>query len=183
MENLNIFAALSIFLWLSIFIFWIAKSRNRGLMNEIAGLAKLFFSGLVLHVPAFLPFRQFSYKPFFAVQITGLLTAIFGYIVCILARQYLSENWSGKVMIQKEHTLIERGPYKIIRHPIYSGILVMMLGSSIIIGNLFGFIWTAFCFIGLHRKSKQEEKLLENEFGEMYEEYKKKTKMIVPYVL
>jgi len=86
-------------------------------------------------------------------------------------------------MIQKEHTLIERGPYKIIRHPIYSGILVMMLGSSIIIGNLFGFIWTAFCFIGLHRKSKQEEKLLENEFGEMYEEYKKKTKMIVPYVL
>jgi protein-S-isoprenylcysteine O-methyltransferase Ste14 len=77
----------------------------------------------------------------------------------------------------------KNGPYKIIRHPIYSGVLVMMLGSSIIVRNLFCFIWVLFCIFGLYRKSKQEEKLLEKEFGEIFNEYKKDTKMIIPYIL
>ena len=182
-ENMNIFVVLSIFFWLLVFIYWIVKSRDKGILNEIAGLAKLFFSGLVLHIPEFIPFKYFSYKQFFLTQIAGLLIISFGVFICIWARECLSQNWSGKVIIQREHALIKNGPYKIIRHPIYSGVLIMMFGSSIIIGNILGFIWVLFCFIGLYRKSKQEEDLLEKEFGKDYNEYKMDTKMIIPKIL
>ena len=180
---MNIFVIFSIVLWLSIFIYWVIKSRDKGILNEIVGLAKLVFSGLILHIPMFLPFKYFTYKKYLVIQIFGLVFIAFGLFICILARQCLSENWSGKVIIQNGHTLIKNGPYKIIRHPIYTGVLVMMLGSSIIVGNIFGFIWVLFCFMGLYRKSKQEEHLLENEFGKDYEEYKKETKMIIPNIL
>ena len=180
---MNIFVIFSIVLWLSIFIYWIVKSKDKRILNEIGGLMKLVFSGLVLHIPAFLPHKYFTYKQFIVIQIFGIIIITFGFFICIWARHCLSKNWSGKVIIQKEHTLIKNGPYKIIRHPIYSGVLTMMFGSNIIIGNAFDFIWVLFCFIGLYRKSKQEEQLLENEFGEDYEEYKKETKMIIPNIL
>jgi protein-S-isoprenylcysteine O-methyltransferase Ste14 len=147
------------------------------------GLTKLFFSGLILHVPTFFSFSFLSYKPSFTFKIIGISIILLGFIVSILGREYLSSNWSGKVIIQEKHELIKKGPYKIIRHPIYSGVLVMMIGSSIIIGSIIGFIWLPLCFFGLLRKSKQEEELLINEFGETYEQYKKETKMIIPYLL
>ena len=180
---MNIFIFLSIALWLLIFVYWIVKSRNKGILNELAGLTKLLFSGLVLHIPAVLPFKYFTYRQFMGIEVIGLLIVTFGFFICIWARQCLSENWSGKVIIQKEHTLIKKGPYKIIRHPIYSGVLIMMLGSGIIIGNVFDFVWVLFCFIGLYRKSKQEEQLLEKEFGKEYDAYKRETKMIIPNIL
>ena len=183
MKNIDFFELLSIILWLLLFVFWVVKSKKKGFLNEIAGLSKLLLSGLLLHVLIFLNFNYFSYKKFLTIKIIGLGIIALGFFICILARQYLSKNWSGKVAIQKEHSLIINGPYKIIRHPIYSGVLIMMIGSSIIIGNLFCFIWVIFCFMGLYRKSKQEEHLLEKEFGEEYDKYKKGTKMMIPYLL
>ena len=180
---MNFFVFSSMILWLVLFVYWIFRSKSKGILNEIAGLVKLIFSGLVLYVPVFLPLEYFSYKQFTIVGITGLIITLFGFTVCIISREYLSKNWSGKVTIQEKHTLVKNGPYGIIRHPIYAGVLVMMSGSGIITGNLFGFVWVLFCFFGLFRKSKQEEKLLEKEFGEIYEEYKKETKMMIPYIL
>ena len=181
--NIDIFCIVSLSLWVILFIYWVIRSKSRGILNEVVGLVKLFFSGLILFIPAFLPSIIFTYKHFFAIQIIGLLMAFFGFIFCIIAREFLSLNWSGKVAIQEKHELIKNGPYKKIRNPIYFGVLVMMLGSSIIIGNLFCFIWTIFCFFGLYRKSKQEEKLLTGKFGEEYEQYKKESKIIIPYIL
>jgi protein-S-isoprenylcysteine O-methyltransferase Ste14 len=181
--NINIFGIISLTFWFVIFIYWIIRSKNRGILNEIVGLIKLICSGLVLFIPAFISFAFFSYKHFLTVQIIGLSITLFGFIICIMASEFLALNWSGKIAIQEKHKLIKNGPYKKIRHPIYSGVLIMMLGSSIIIGNLFDFIWIFFCFFGLYRKSKQEEKLLTKEFGEEYEQYKKESKMLIPYIL
>ena len=183
MNNNGVYILLSIFLWFAIFAYWIIRSKAKGILNEIVGLSKLIFSGLILYVPAFLSINHFNYKQFLVTNIIGLIITIFGFVVCVLAREYLSHNWSGKVTIQEKNTLIQSGPYKIIRHPIYSGVLVMMLGSSVIIGNVFDFVWVLFCLFGLLRKSKQEETLLKNEFGEAYIEYSKQTKMIIPYIL
>ena len=183
MEEINIFVILSIILWLILFIYWIINSKERGIINEIAGLAKLIISGLVLYIPVFFSIKILAYKQNMVSNAAGLIINFLGFIICITGRKYLSKNWSGKVTLQEKHTLIKNGPYKIIRHPIYSGVLIMMLGSGIIAGNLFGFIWVFFCFFGLFRKSKQEEKLLEQEFGEAYAQYKKETKMLVPFIL
>ena len=181
--NNDFFIIFSIVLWLAIFIYWVVRSKNQGVLNEITGLVKLLFSGLVLFVPILFPLDFLVYKKFPVTDITGACFTIFGFIVCIVSREYLASNWSGKVKIQEKHNLIKDGPYKIIRHPIYTGVLVMMLGSGIIIGNILDFVWVLFCFFGLYRKSKQEEKLLINEFGQLYEQYKKETKMMIPYLL
>jgi protein-S-isoprenylcysteine O-methyltransferase Ste14 len=124
-----------------------------------------------------------SYTPALSFQIIGLSITLFGFVVSVAGREYLSSNWSGKVIIQEKHELIKKGPYKIIRHPIYAGVLVMMIGSSMITGNIFCFIWVIFCFFGLFRKSKQEEELLIKKFGETYKQYIKETKMMIPYIL
>jgi protein-S-isoprenylcysteine O-methyltransferase Ste14 len=82
----------------------------------------------------------------------------------IRSRQLLGKNWSGNVILQKEHSLTTEGLYKIVRHPIYSGGLLAMLGSAIVLGQIFGFAWIVFSTLGLTRKIKQEEKLLEEKF-------------------
>jgi protein-S-isoprenylcysteine O-methyltransferase Ste14 len=181
--NINILTILSIIIWFLIFLYWIVRSKNRGILNEILGLIKLLFSGLILHVPTFFSFNFLAYNPSFKFQIIGLSVILFGLVVSILGREFLSSNWSGKVIIQEKHELIKKGPYKIIRHPIYSGGLIMMIGSSTIIGNILCFIWVLFCLFGLFKKSKQEEELLINKFGETYKQYKKETKMMIPYIL
>ena len=181
LSNKSIF--ISIILWFIIFVYWVIRSRKQGILNEIFGLSKLLFSGLLLYVPVFFSVDIMSYKPLPLIHIVGLLIIVMGFVVCIAGREYLSSNWSGKVIIQENHELVKNGPYKIIRHPIYSGVLCMMLGSSVILGSVFCFIWAIFCFFGLYRKSKQEEILLEEEFGEAYKLYRKETKMLIPYVL
>ena len=182
-KNIGMFTLLSLVLWLVIFIYWVIRSRDRGILNEIAGLLKLFLSGSILHIPAFFGIHFLSYTLPRPVMIAALFLLFCGFAFCIAAREYLAFNWSGKVAIQENHKLVKGGPYKIVRHPVYLGVLVMMTGTSIIIGNIFGFVWVLFCFFGLFRKSKQEEELLVKEFEGAYEQYKKETKMIIPFVL
>ena len=183
MKNNAMFVLISLALWLAIFIYWVIRSRDRGILNEIAGLLKLFLSGFILHIPAFFGIHLLSYSTPLPAMIAGLFLLFSGFVFCTAAREYLAHNWSGKVALQENHKLINSGPYKIVRHPVYSGVLAMMAGTGIIIGNAFGFLWILFCFCGLFRKSRQEEELLEKEFGEAYGQYKKETKMIIPCVL
>lgn len=178
------FITFSIGFWIILFFYWIIEAtRTRGIKNEIVGLSKLLISGLVLYIPLLLPNQMLIYQPNFIIRAIGLLISISGYNLCYWSRKELAQNWSGKVAIQENHQLIKSGPYKIIRHPIYSGVLVLMLGTSIIIGSWLAFIWTFFCFFGLYRKGKQEEELLMKEFGEAYNQYRKETKMLIPFVL
>jgi len=170
-------------MWIGVFIYWVIKSRNQGVLNEIVGLAKLLFSGLIVYIPAIFRFQVSSLLSSLTVQIFGLIVTGSGCFICILAREYLASNWSGKVVTQENHALIKIGPYKFVRHPIYSGVLVMMLGASFIIGNFMSFYWVLLCFLGLFQKSKAEEKLLTEKFGESYEQYKKETKMLIPYLI
>ncbi|MCL2832566.1 MAG: isoprenylcysteine carboxylmethyltransferase family protein [Treponema sp.] len=180
---MNPFIVISILLWIAVFVYWLIRSQKQGIMNEIAGLIKLALSGLIIFIPVIFLSVLYLYKPLFLLNIIGTGIVAFGFILCIVSREYLAQNWSGKVVIQAEHTLVQNGPYKILRHPIYSGVLIMMLGSSLLAGNLLGFVWFVFSFFGLYRKSKQEEELLITKFGDSYEQYKKSTSMIIPKIL
>jgi hypothetical protein len=82
--NVDIFAIVSIAIWLVIFIYWIIRSKDRGVLNELAGLIKLIFSGLILFVPVFLPFTFLVYKPLMVIKIVGLGIVAFGFAVCIV---------------------------------------------------------------------------------------------------
>lgn len=78
--------------------------------------------------------------------------------------------------------MITSGPYGLVRHPQYTGFLSALFGTALVLGQIFGFIWGIFLMFGLIIKAKQEEKILANEFSKEYPEYKKKVKMIIPYI-
>jgi protein-S-isoprenylcysteine O-methyltransferase Ste14 len=173
----------SLIFWLILTVYWVIRSKNRGIFNEIVGTIKLIMSGVILYVSLLFDTQFLSYTPTLIVQILSLVTLALGLIFCIISRECLASNWSAKIVIQDKHTLVQQGPYKIVRHPIYFGVLVMMLGTSMLIGFLIGFVWVLFCFWGLFLKARKEEELLLKKFGEKYLHYQKMTKMIIPFML
>lgn len=114
--------------------------------------------------------------------ILGLVITIFGLLIAIWARVSLGTNWSGTITFKENHSLVKKGPYKFVRHPIYSGILLMTLGTVISIGTLAGIIGLVILFISFCIKSKQEEKLMTKHFKKEYINYKKRTKALIPYL-
>ncbi len=84
---------------------------------------------------------------------------------------------------KENHELIKSGPYSILRHPIYTGILLIFIGNTIIVGDYRGIIAVLIVFISFWFKLKKEEKWLIEIFGEDYHNYKKTTKAIIPYLL
>ncbi len=115
-----------------------------------------------------------------AVTIVGLLLTAGGLIFAVWARIALGANWSGTVTIKSGHNLIRRGPYKWIRHPIYTGILLSFLGTILLQAEVRAFVGFALVLLALYRKAKREEQFLAEEFGEGFAEHAKHTGMFLP---
>ncbi len=111
-----------------------------------------------------------------AVTIAGLLFAVW-------ARRHLGSNWSRSVTIKQGHELITTGPYGLVRHPIYTGILVGFLGSAIASSQVRGFIAFALIFLAFWLKLRMEEQWMRAQFGETYANYARHTAALVPYLL
>ena len=114
------------------------------------------------------------------VTIIGLLLTLGGLVFAVWARIALGANWSGTVTIKSGHNLIRRGPYKWIRHPIYTGILLSFVGTVLLQGEVRSLLSFVFVLLALYRKAKREEKFLSEEFGEGFAEHAKHTGMFLP---
>jgi len=118
-----------------------------------------------------------------AVAWTALALTAAGCGFSIWARLLLGGNWSATVTLKRDHRLIRKGPYTIVRHPIYSGFLLGLLGSALALGELRGIAGLALAFIGWHMKSRVEEAFLAAQFGAEYTAYEREVKALVPFVL
>ena len=187
-DNQNTFIIATISLWVIVTVYWVISSKTISSDNhrgkELFSFLKLIGSSLVIYFPL-LTGGLISTSLFDTSVTTGLIgltLCIFGIATMIFARQQLGKNWSGNVILQKEHSLTKDGLYKFVRHPIYSGGLLAMLGSAIVIGQIFGFAWTLFSAIGLIMKIRQEEILLSDKFSTEYSLYRQQTKMLIPFI-
>jgi protein-S-isoprenylcysteine O-methyltransferase Ste14 len=115
--------------------------------------------------------------------IAGLLITIVGLAFAIWARVHLGKNWSGMPVIRKEHSLTRTGPYRFVRHPIYSGLILGLFGTAIGIGYVWIFCCVILVFVLFVIKFRMEEQFLVDEFGEEYVRYKKEVKALIPYVI
>lgn len=106
-----------------------------------------------------------------------------GLLVSIWSRRVLGNEWSRDVELKQGHKLVERGPYAFVRHPIYTGHLLMGLGTAIGSGRLVAFAGLALFFVGFWIKLRQEERLLGKSFPEEYRAYRARVRALVPYVL
>jgi protein-S-isoprenylcysteine O-methyltransferase Ste14 len=110
-----------------------------------------------------------------AVTVGGLLFAVW-------AREHLGRNWSRSVTIKKDHELITSGPYAMVRHPIYTGILAGFVGMAIAIAQVRGVVVCVLIFVVFWFKLRMEESWMRTQFGETYATYMERTAALVPYV-
>jgi len=112
----------------------------------------------------------------------GLVLVSLGIAFAIWARLQLAGNWSSAVTVKEGHTLICRGPYTIVRHPIYSGLLLALLGVALIIGEVRGLLGVGILFLSFWLKSRVEERFMLEQFGAGYRQYQQHVKALIPHV-
>src|SRR5213593_4021294 len=114
------------------------------------------------------------------VEWSGVLLTAAGVAIAFWARWHLGANWSGVVTLKEGHELIRTGPYRAIRHPIYTGILLALLGTAITFGEVRALLAVAIAWLSFYIKARREEWLLSQEFGTGFAEHKQRTGMFLP---
>jgi protein-S-isoprenylcysteine O-methyltransferase Ste14 len=113
----------------------------------------------------------------------GAILCVAGLAFALWARAVLGRNWSGVVTLKEEHELVERGPYRLVRHPIYTGILTMFLATALMQGHVAALAGVLLMFASFWIKLGREEKLMLQEFPERYAAYQHRAKRVIPFVL
>ena len=115
--------------------------------------------------------------------LAGAALCAAGLLVAIWARRTLAGNWSSNVTFKQGHELIKTGPYAFARHPIYTGLLMMTLGTAGASGRIHSWLGAVLLFTGFWIKLKGEEELMLRHFPDQYPAYRREVKAIVPFIL
>jgi protein-S-isoprenylcysteine O-methyltransferase Ste14 len=112
----------------------------------------------------------------------GLVVFVLGLGFAIWARMHIGRNWGSPMTQKDEPELVTSGPYSLVRHPIYSGILAAGVGTAVALS----WLWlTAVALAGVYflYSAMVEERYLTDQFPDGYPIYKRSTKMLVPFIL
>lgn len=178
-------------MWFSYAAYWRAKSadvagsvRTEPASSRMARLASMICAIALLWLPrTYVPFLDGRFLPsgLWCFWSGAAVTAA-GLLFSVWARHHLGRNWSQAVTVKQDHQLITSGPYALVRHPIYTGLLVAFLGSAIARGEWRGLLAVALVFVALSAKLRLEERWMRAQFGEAYESYSRRVAALVPYL-
>ncbi len=118
-----------------------------------------------------------------AVQSAGCVVCAAGLALAIWSRRTLAGNWSSEVTFKQDHELVVRGPYRLMRHPIYTSFILMLLGPVAASGRVHA--WAGFVIMcaAWWIKLRQEEQLLLRHFADQYRDYQNRVKALVPFLI
>lgn len=180
--------------WLTLLAYWLWSARRVKASVQSEPWMKRFVAywlplaiAMVLLGPgewfAGCPLREQFVPHSIAFQFMGLSLCVAGVAIACWSRHLLGENWSATVQLKDNHQLVTRGPYCLIRHPIYTGLLLLFLGNAVLVGDWRGLLAVAIVFASFWRKLRLEERWLSELFGESYRQYKARTKALIPGLL
>lgn len=161
------------------------KKREKRPLFHKRSLSKLV--SFCVFVPVVLQLFNFSLLPFperyLWLQYAGLGLVVTGFLVSIRGRQDLGVNWarSYDFQVKDKQQLVTSGIYKYIRHPIYSGLLLMFIGSELIVQSYLILLYL-FIVFAAYIQAGWEERLLVKHFGNEYSSYMKRTKRFIPFI-
>ena len=111
----------------------------------------------------------------------GTVLTFVGAGIASWARYSLGQYWSARVTLKIDHQLVRSGPYAWVRHPLYSGLLLAMAGTALVVGEWRGVVGVVVALAEFSRKAAKEEALLAGEFGEQYQEYRRQAGFLTPH--
>ncbi|HUP03149.1 MAG TPA: isoprenylcysteine carboxylmethyltransferase family protein [Bryobacteraceae bacterium] len=181
--------ALILACWVVLKLYWSINARSikpaaerQSLRSRLVRLP-IGLGFLVLAVAWIYPFGPALNRRTPLTDCLGVAVCALGLAVAIWSRKCLGAEWSMNVELKQDHQLVERGPYRLVRHPIYTGHLLMCLGTVLASGLLAAFAGLAISALGFCLKLRQEEALLLRNFPGQYASYRERTKALIPYVL
>lgn len=175
--------------WVIFLVYWIVKVFDVKPTAIDRGNPKLriFLLLLICLVIIFQPFRSILFNKqiwqrtlYLDLSADLIVVAELGF--AIYARVALGRNWSPHAVLKQQQALVENDPYSIVRHPIYTGILFMAIGTAIRLDQIAGFILLILVCLVLWSKILQEEKLMQKCFPKQYRTYCQHVKIITPFI-
>ena len=177
--------------WVFFFLYWQIKAANTKTTKRLEPAASrmlrvfIFLIAIVLLSTTRIPLPLLYFQlwpvglwPFWL----GAFITIAGLLYTVWAREHLGRNWSRSVTIKQGHELITTGPYAMVRHPIYTGVLTGFVGMAIAISQVRGFVVLVLIFLAFWKKLRMEEQWMRSQFGETYATYAHQTAALVPYL-
>lgn len=181
----------SIFIWL-VYAIWVvvivyltvaASAAKRDTQPDLRQSFGLMFALIAAFALPYVPIFGFvNFAPLdTVVSLVGIAVFLIGISFFVAARQQLGRNWSQTVSAKAEPELVTSGPYRYARHPMYTGGIVACIGSAIVVGGPFVFMFVTLVPIFLWRVGA-EDKLMQRQFPDAYPEYRNRTKALIPFV-
>jgi protein-S-isoprenylcysteine O-methyltransferase Ste14 len=180
--------------WLGLIIYWLTsaastkRSTRFGLWRPSAGIRIIILvvAVVVIRLPASRDFLadigRRTPDPNSLVAIMGFIVCVAGLALAVGARAYLGSNWGMPMSLREGHELVTSGPYAYIRHPIYSGILLLTLGSAIAVNPAWVAAFVLF-LVYFVQAARVEERDMTKQFPDVYPAYQRRTKMLIPFLL
>jgi protein-S-isoprenylcysteine O-methyltransferase Ste14 len=178
-------------LWMLFALYWLVSALNRKKTKRRESWFQRLAYVLPLVAAFFLLFRYEYGHTWLGTRFVpdtpmvhwlGVAIMASGVAIAFWARFHLGANWSGVVTLKEGHELIRTGPYRTIRHPIYTGILFAFLGNVIEVGQVRGLIGLLIIWLSFYVKARREESFLAQEFGPNFNEHTQRTGMFLPKV-
>jgi len=169
--------------WLAFWIYWLVSAANSkesvsgGWRTRLTGVSAI---GVVV-IAVVLRGGSLAVHSLVLGAIGALLFAC-GIALAVWARVNIGRNWGMPTSQRADPELVTSGPYRFVRHPIYSGLLTAMLGTALV-DNLLGLIVVAALVAYFYYCGTVEERNLTTTFPDAYPEYRSRTKMLIPFIL
>jgi protein-S-isoprenylcysteine O-methyltransferase Ste14 len=179
-------------LWGAWAIYWLIAAlatkrtvRRESLLKRLAYVLPLLIGGVLIGAhrapwSGWLGMRLWPHSPVSARL--GLTLVVVGLGFAVWARVHLGRNWSGIVTVKEGHELIRTGPYALVRHPIYTGLITAVLGTAVISATVRAALGLGVIAIALTVKSRIEERFMRETFGDQYARYRETVPALIPFI-
>jgi protein-S-isoprenylcysteine O-methyltransferase Ste14 len=182
--------ALNAWTWISWFVCWVAAAffaratkASEGWLGRMQHIVPLLAGfALIFQDPAHhLIYGRWHHNVTAAYAADALTAA--GLLFSVWGRVHLGRYWSGTITLKEGHRLIRTGPYRFVRHPLYTGFITAVLGSALAAGTGDAAVGFVLILIAYVIKMRREEALLTKEFGDEYLRFKQEVRALVPGIV